>query len=249
MKMKKYNFDIIIPIYNEGYSIIKLLKLIKIKLKKNKFNIILCFDSRKDNVFTYIKEIKKIKLPIYFSKNLSTGPCTAVISGLKKSKSVCKIVYPADDFINVSLILKMYKLHFLNKSDIVVASRFIEGGSMKGCPLLKSIIVRLASWSLYTFSSIPVKDASNGFRLFSNKLLKKVKIESRLGFAYSLELLVKCERLGLKIDEVPAKWEERKEGKSNFKIFRWLKHYLKWYIYGLETFWLNKKFPINLNKD
>jgi glycosyltransferase involved in cell wall biosynthesis len=244
--MKKLNFDIIIPIYNEGYGIIKLLKLIKIKLKENNFNIILCYDSKKDNVFTFIKEIKKIKLSIYFSKNVNTGPCSAVISGLKKSKSTCKIVYPADDFINIKLISKMYKLHLLNKSDIVVASRFIKGGSMKGCPLIKSIIVRLASWSLYTFSSIPVRDASNGFRLFSSNLLKKVKLESRLGFAYSLELLVKCERLGLKIDELPAKWEERTEGKSNFKIFKWLKQYLKWYLYGLETYWLNKKSPINL---
>ena len=169
--MKKYKFDIIIPIYNEGYNLIKLLKLIKIKLKKDKFNIILCYDNKKDNVFNYLKEIKKIKIPIYFSKNSSSGPCTAVINGLKKSKSVCKIVYPADDFMNIPLISKMYKLQNLNKSDIVVASRFIKGGSMKGCPLLKSIIVRFASWSLYTFSSIPVKDASNGFRLFSSNLL------------------------------------------------------------------------------
>lgn len=243
--MRKYNFDIIIPIYNEGHSIIKLLEIIKFKLKKDKFNIILCYDSKKDNIFNYIREIKKLKIPIFFSKNLSTGPCSAVISGLKKSKSSCKIVYPADDFVNIELISKMYKLKSLNKSDIVVASRFIKGGSMKGCPLVKSIIVRLASWSLYTFSSIPVRDASNGFRLFSTNLLKKVKLESKLGFAYSLELLVKCERLGLKIDEVPAKWEERTEGKSNFKIFKWLKQYLKWYFYGLETYWLNKKFPIN----
>ena len=172
--MKKYKFDIIIPIYNEGYGIVKLLKLIKTKLKKKKFNIILCYDNKKDNVFEYLKEIKKINIPIYFSKNLSNGPCTAVISGLKKSKSFSKIVYPADDFINISLISKMHKLQSLNKSDIVVASRFIKGGSMKGCPLLKSIIVRLASWSLYIlFSSIPVKDASNGFRLFSSNLLKK----------------------------------------------------------------------------
>ena len=56
--MKKHNFDIIIPIYNEGYGIIKLLKLIKIKLKENNFNVILCYDSKEDNVFTFIKEIK-----------------------------------------------------------------------------------------------------------------------------------------------------------------------------------------------
>lgn len=245
--MKKLNFDIIIPIYNEGYSVIKLLKLFKKNLKKIKFNIIFCYDSNKDNIFNYKNEIKKINLPIFFIKNKSVGPCTAVIEGIKKSKSHCKIVYPSDDFLNIKLILKMYKLYNSKKSDIVVASRFIKGGSMSGCPLIKSIIVRMASWSLYIFSSIPVRDASNGFRLFSDNLIRKVNLESKLGFAYSLELLVKCQRLGLRIDEIPAKWEERTEGKSNFKIFKWFRQYLKWYFYGLETFWLNKKHPINLN--
>ena len=42
--------------------------------------------------------------------------------------------------------------------------------------------------------------------------------------------------------------KKRTEGKSNFKIFKWLKQYLKWYFYGLETYWLNKKYPINSEK-
>ena len=115
--------------------------------------------------------------------------------------------------------------------------------------IIKSIIVRLASWSLYNFLVYRLEMLVTVLDCFQDNLLNKVKLESRLGFAYSLELLVKCERLGLKIDEIPAKWEERTEGKSNFKIFKWLTQYLKWYYYGLETYWLNKKFPINLNKD
>ena len=91
-----------------------------------------------------------------------------------------------------------------------------------------------------------MKDASNGFRLFSNKLLSKVKLESKLGFAYSLELLVKSERLKMRIDEIPAQWEERSVGESKFKIFKWLPEYIKWYTYGLKTFWLKKQKPINL---
>ena len=125
-------------------------------------------------------------------------------------------------------------------NDIVVASRFIKGGSMKGCPLIKSVMVRLASTTLYLLSSIPVRDASNGFRLFSRKLLNTVNIESNVGFAYSLELLSKCNRLKLKISEIPAQWEERTEGSSRFKILKWLPQYLKWYLYGLSTTWLRK---------
>ena len=153
--------------------------------------------------------------------------------------SDCVIVYPADDFLNISIIDKMYAT-FKNNSDIVVASRFIKGGSMKGCPLIKSILVRVASTTLYLLSSIPVRDASNGFRLFSRRLLNTVNIESKIGFAYSLELLAKCNRLKLKIAEIPAQWEERSEGSSRFKIIKWLPEYLKWYFYGLSTTWLKK---------
>ena len=62
-----------------------------------------------------------------------------------------------------------------------------------------------------------------------------------MGFAYSLEILVKCNRLNYKITEIPAQWEERSEGSSRFKIFKWLPQYLKWYKYGFATTWLRKK--------
>ena len=61
-----------------------------------------------------------------------------------------------------------------------------------------------------------------------------------MGFAYSLELLLKSHRLKYKISEIPAQWEERSVGESRFKILKWLPQYLKWYIYGFETTWLKK---------
>lgn len=244
--MNKFDLDIIIPIFNEGYQVIKLLKIFEEKLNTN-FNVLLCFDSDDDDIFKYRNDLKKINIPITFVKNPRSGPCSAIVEGLYFQKTNCKIVYPADDFLNIELIDRMYNSYKLNKADIVVASRFIKGGSMKGCPVIKEIFVRFASWSLYFFSSIPVQDASNGFRLFSKQLLNAVKIESKVGFAYSLELLVKCERLKMKINELPAKWEERSQGTSNFHVFKWLSEYLKWYFYGLKTFWLRKKYPINID--
>ena len=240
--------DIIIPIFNEGKQIVKLLNYFNEKIK-TEIIVYLCYDNENDDIFQNLDLLKNLKFEIKLIKNPNKGPCTAVIEGLKKSNANCKIVYPADDFINIELIDKMYNKYLNDNADIVVASRFMEGGSMKGCPLLKSVLVRLASSTLYFLSSIPVRDASNGFRLFSKKLLDNVKLESKLGFAYSLELLVKCNRLKFKIVELPAQWEERSEGSSRFKIFRWLREYLKWYFYGLKTFWLKIDQPINQSKD
>ena len=236
--MQKINIDILIPIFNEGEKILELMKLFQQNIK-NKFRVIFCYDSEADDIFLYKEKLENFSFDIEFVKNLENGPCSAIKEGFKKSNSDCVIVYPADDFINYNILDNMYD-EFLKGSEIVAASRFMKGGSMKGCPFIKSILVRTASFTLYYLSSIPIRDASNGFRLFSRNLLKKVDIESKVGFAYSLELLAKCNRLKLKISEIPAQWEERSEGSSRFKVFKWLPQYLKWYIYGFETTWFKK---------
>tara|TARA_Y100000590_G_scaffold464083_1_gene632559 strand:- start:1013 stop:1753 length:741 start_codon:yes stop_codon:yes gene_type:complete len=241
----KFPLEIVIPIYNEGEKIVKLLKQFEILIKTN-FRVLLCYDLDDDDVFIYKKDLENFNFDVHFLKNPSKGPCSAIKRGLNFGKSDCVIVYPADDFLNINIIDKMYN-SFIQGNEIVVASRFMKGGSMKGCPLLKSILVRVASTSLYLLSSIPVRDASNGFRLFSRKLLNTVTIESVVGFAYSLELLVKCKRLNFKISEIPAQWEERSEGSSRFKIFKWLPEYLRWFFYGLMTTWL-KKGPKNVKR-
>lgn len=238
--MNNVSCDLVVPIYNEGKKIIKLID----EFDKNisiKFRVLLCYDDDSDDIFNHVSELKNYNFKIILVKNPKKGPCSAVKSGLNYGGSDCVIVYPADDFLNFNIIDKMYQA-FIQGNDVVVASRFIKGGSMKGCPMLKALLVRLASSTLYLFSSIPVKDASNGFRLFSRNLLNIVNIESKLGFAYSLELLAKCNRLGLKIAEIPAQWEERSEGSSRFKILNWLPDYLRWYFYGIETTWFKRRY-------
>lgn len=116
---------------------------------------------------------------------------------------------------------------------------------MKGCPWLKSFLVRAASFTLYWLANIPIKDASNGFRLFSKRLLDAVMIESSHGFTYSLELLVKCNRLRWKITEIPSAWNKREKGQSHFHLVKWLPDYLRWYLYGFMTKYL-RKMPKNV---
>ncbi|MDA9971494.1 glycosyltransferase family 2 protein [Gammaproteobacteria bacterium] len=234
--LEEFPIDIVIPVFNEGASIIEVIELLELNVK-TRFRILICYDFEEDDTLEAINRSERSAV-IEFIKNNGAGPCDAVKSGFNASHSECVIVYPGDDISNQKIIDPMYK-KFIQGSDVVVASRFIPGGSMIGCPLVKSILVRVASFSLFMLSSIPVKDASNGFRLFSRKALNLINIQSTHGFTYSLEILVKCNRLKLPIEEVPAQWIERKEGKSNFKVFFWLKMYLRWYRYGLETTWFN----------
>jgi hypothetical protein len=119
--------------------------------------------------------------------------------------------------------------------DIVCASRFMPGGAMVGCPPLKAALVRSANFTLRHLARLPTTDASNGFRLFSRRVIERIAVESDAGFCYSIELLVKAHRLGWRIDEVPVRWFERRHGASRFRVVRWLPAYLRWYGYAFAT--------------
>ena len=93
-----------------------------------------------------------------------------------------------------------------------------------------------ANFTFYHFASVPTYDASNG--LFSRRTMDQ--IESPRSFCYSIELLVKCHRLGWRIGEVPARWFERTDGKSRFRVIKWLPAYMRWYAYAFATTYLNR---------
>ncbi len=233
------DIDLIIPVYNESKNILKLVPKFKEEIVY-KYRVLFCYDSEKDDIFDIIQKLNEYKINYKLIKNSASGPCNAIKAGIKKIDAKCCIVYPADDLQNYKIINKMYEL-FKEGNDIVVPSRFIKGGEMRDCPILKSILVRVGNYTLFKLSNIGVRDASNGFRLFSNQIIKKYQIVSNVGFTYSIELLIKARFDGFKIIETPSKWIERKKGQSNFKVFKWINSYLYWYFYAIKNNLINKR--------
>jgi hypothetical protein len=116
----------------------------------------------------------------------------------------------------------------------------MPGGAMVGCPPLKAALVRSANFTLRHLARLPTTDASNGFRMFSRRVIERIAVESDEGFCYSIELLVKAHRLGWRIDEVPVRWFERRHGASRFQVISWLPAYLRWYGYAFATTFLRR---------
>ena len=231
MKKNIKGYDLIIPVYNEK-NIIELIDYIDSKTK-NLLKIYICYDFDEDITLKILKKSNYINSKkIIYIKNSLKGPCEAIKAGIANSNAPSMIIYPADDFNNGLLLDKMYDF-FIQGYDVVCPSRFIEGGLIKNCPLIKYLIVKIVSLSLFYFSKIKIKDPTNGFRMFSKKFINKHSIESKVGFAYSLELLIKAKKNNHKIIEIPSVWIERKDRKSSFKILKWSPEYLKWFFYAL----------------
>jgi dolichol-phosphate mannosyltransferase len=50
-----------------------------------------------------------------------------------------------------------------------------------------------------------------------------------------LELTLKAYWRGWRVEEVPTIWHDRTAGRSRFRLFAWLPHYLHWYFLALRT--------------
>ena len=230
--------DIIIPVFNEAEGIISTLSSLA-KRVRTPFRVLICYDFDEDTTLSTILAKGSQGVEIEFVRNFGRGPHAAVMSGFAFSRSPFALVFPADDDYNACMLDTMFDMA-ANGADIVCASRFMTGGSMVGCPATKAVLVRLAALTMHKLGRLPTHDGTNGFRLFSRRLLDTVSIESSEGFTYSLELLAKCHRLGWRISETPAQWHERSNGTSRFRVIRWIPAYLRWYLYVFQTSWLRQ---------
>jgi hypothetical protein len=109
----------------------------------------------------------------------------------------------------------------------------MRNGKQIGGSRIKKTLSRLAGLSLYYFSSITTHDVTNSYKLYTKKIINKINIESSGGFEIGMEIVVKSHCMDYAIAEVPTVWHDRYEGTSNFKMWAWLPHYLKWYIFLL----------------
>jgi dolichol-phosphate mannosyltransferase len=227
--------DIVIPVFNEGSNIVRTLAALASSLRTTA-RVLICYDDPDDDTLPAILENAQAYagLAVELVRNPGRGAHAAVLAGFAASSAPYVMMYPADDDYNAGKLDEMVARARAG-CDIVCASRFIAGGSMVGCPPLKAVLVRTANFTLRHLARLPTTDASNGFRLFSRRVIERIQIESREGFCYSIELLVKAHRLGWKVADVPVSWFERHHGQSRFRVLKWLPAYLRWYVYAFAT--------------
>src|SRR6266566_3487186 len=232
--------DIVIPVYNEGHNIVAVLAALKHALA-TPARVLICYDHAEDDTLPAIRANSDAftGLPVELVHNASHGVHGAIMTGFAKSTAPFVLMFPADDDVNAPMLDRMVELARAG-CDIVCASRFMPGGAMVGCPLLKAVLVRSANFTLRHVARLPTTDASNGFRMFSRRVIEQIAVESDQGFCYSIELLVKAHRLGWRIAEVPVRWFERRHGASRFQVIKWLPAYLRWYGYTFATTFLRR---------
>lgn len=225
--------DILIPVYQEGAAIRRVLDHLAANVRTPS-RILICYDHDHDSTLEHVRGYSPSPFEMVLVKNEGTGVHGAIMTGFRRSTASAVVVYPADDDTNAGILDRMAELYG-EGHDIVTPSRFMKGGCMKGCRWTKAALVRTAAFLLYHAAGLPTHDPTNGFRLFSRRIITEIPVESTSGFAFSIELLVKSCRRGWRVAEIPAVWFERKQGKSRFQILKWMPVYLRWFFYAFQS--------------
>ncbi|KAA6302964.1 MAG: Polyprenol monophosphomannose synthase [Candidatus Ordinivivax streblomastigis] len=221
---------IVIPVYNEADNIRKAISKIEEKVA-TPHEIYIVYDMEEDTTISVIHEIaSNYQNTLSLVKNkYGRGVLNAIKTGLEEAKSEFVIVTMADlsdppEVMNTMLLQAQKK-----GADLVCGSRYMKGGKQIGGPFLKGLFSRVAGVSLHWLTRIPTHDISNSFKMYRKSMLDAITIESKGGFEIGMEITVKAYIAGYKITEVPTTWNDRTDGKSNFKLWAWLPNYLHWY--------------------
>lgn len=221
---------LVIPVYNEGGNICTALAAIDEQLRAPAESW-LVYDSDEDTTLAAAAPLEgKTRVPFRFVRNrYGRGVLGAIKTGLETAPTPYVVVTMADLSDPPAVIDDMVAAADRTGADIVCASRYMPGGAQIGGPRFKGFLSRTAGWILYRFAGLPVRDPTNSFKLYRKSFLDAVAIESDGGFELGIELVVKAHAMGRTVVEVPTVWRDRSAGKSNFKLWKWLPRYLRWF--------------------
>ena len=219
---------VVIPVYNEGDAAEPVLRGLAAEVT-TPHEIVVVYDFDGDTTVPVIARLA-VEIPTVrgLRNDLGRGVLNAMKAGIAGTTAPYVLISMADGSDDPKAVDRMVELARAG-ADVVSASRYMKGGRQIGGPPLKRLMSRAAGLTLHWFARVPTHDPTNNFKLYSRRFLESTTIESTAGFELALELTVKATIAKRKVAEIPTTWRDRTAGQSNFKLRKWLPHYLHWY--------------------
>ncbi len=253
--LENADLSVIIPTYNEYDNILGLVEGIKGKLPNGlsteivivddnspdgtgrlissylenqlAFNSLAAKASRDNGDYTIDDPKSTVKLVRRESKH---GLISAILQGIKSSSGKYILVMDAD-FSHPPETVPLLVSELMRDPDcIVIASRYMTGGSIRGWPYRRKLLSRLAAKiAIHGLKLCNVRDPISGFFAFPRHIIENIRFDT-YGYKLLLEILVKAK--GVRVKEIPYTFTDRKAGKSKLDN-RVVSDYVNsiWYLY------------------
>jgi dolichol-phosphate mannosyltransferase len=215
--------SIVIPAYLEEEN----LRILLPRIKKTAVDIGVAFEilivdtiTAMDNTKLVCEEVKVR----YLNREKGNRYGDAVRTGIAYASGKHIIFMDADGSHSPEFINNLF--HHKDEHDVVIASRFINGGGSDNNKILK-----LMSWMVnfsYSFLfNLQCKDVSNSFKLYNGDQLRSIHLKCE-DFDVVEEILIKLKRQNkkLSIKELPFLFKERMFGHTKRNLLAFVFSYI-----------------------
>lgn len=208
--MKSTPVSVILPTYNEAENIVPLIRNIE-KHIPNGSEILVVDDNSPDgtafSVRNYMKETTHGHAIRLILRTANRGLTNSLKSGIQASKSSI-LLWMDCDFSHPPQVISRLLETIENGADLAIATRF---GRIKS-PTTTGLSTGLNTLLSFLFGSL-VTDYTTGFLAIRKSVLSRIPLRGNYG-EYCIELLVRAQKAGYRIEEVPYKSPPRRRGQS-----------------------------------
>ena len=212
---------VIIPTYNEKENLTSIIEGVFSHLPES--NILIVDDNSPDGTGLLADELGKKYAGrlecLHRSRKDGLGP--AYIAGFQYalSKGAQKLIQMDADLSHpVEILPRMVELS--NRYDVVIGSRYTQGGSTPDWPFRRRLLSRWANFYARTILSLALCDVTTGFRCFNRRVIESIDLSSiqTRGYGFLVELVYRAYRKGYSFIETPIVFRDRTHGQSKMGL-------------------------------
>ena len=212
--MQSLRLSVVVPTFNESRNVPELVRLLDEVLGPSGWEVVFVDDDSPDGTAGVVRKIAVSDPRVRCVQRVGRrGLSTACIEGMLASSAPVIAVMDADLQHDEKILPRMLALVEAD-AEVVVATRYAEGGGTGDWDASRKFMSQLATRVSHWVLKQPVSDPMSGFFMLRRSLLDDcVRQLSGLGFKILLDLLATAGR-SVRLVEVPYTFRNRLHGES-----------------------------------
>lgn len=217
--MSAPKLTLVIPTYNERSNIEPLVASVRLVLSDIPWEIIVVDDDSPDGTFSEVNRISKSEPRVRCLRRIGRrGLSSAVIEGMLAANASVIAVMDADFQHDETKLAEMYARLTNEDADIVIATRYGEGGRVGEWGEGRARMSALANRFGRALVDHKTTDPVSGFFMLKRSVLAEALYDlSQQGYKILIDILTSVQR-PLKVVEVPYTFRNRREGESKISL-------------------------------